>query len=167
MKRTCSCRKQLDGTKPVESKDTWVNDYETCESEECFQRLMILCTKRRGKPNHIKTRRKLRIHVYSYKTPTKKARPNFRHTARKPEIILTLFITVLTISFLLLSTNSASVECYKLTTLDKMILLAVKLYEAWCFKYPLKQAFNFPFNWCAYPHNTRECRFWLHLVTIR
>ena len=55
----------------------------------------------------------------------KKAQPNFLQTTRKPEIILTLFITVLTISsFLLLSTNSASVEFYKLTTLDKMILLA-------------------------------------------
>ena len=57
----------------------------------------------------------------------KKAQPNFLQTTRKPEIILTLFITVLTISFLLLSTSSASVEFYKLTTLDKMILLAVKV----------------------------------------
>jgi len=64
------------------------------------------------------------LHVYSYKTPIKKAQPNFLQTTRKLEIILTLFITVLTISFLLLSTSSASVEFYKLTTLDKMILLA-------------------------------------------
>ena len=53
----------------------------------------------------------------------KKAQPNFLQTPRKPEVILTIFITVLTISFLLLSTSSASVEFYKLTTLDKMILL--------------------------------------------
>ena len=33
MKRTCSWRRQLKGTKPVEAKDR-VNDYETCESEE-------------------------------------------------------------------------------------------------------------------------------------
>ena len=51
----------------------------------------------------------------------------FYKTTRKLEVILTLFITVLTISFLLLSTSSASVEFHKLTTLDKMILLAVKL----------------------------------------
>ena len=57
----------------------------------------------------------------------KKAQPNFLQTTRKPKIILTLFIAVLTISFLLLSTSSASVEFYKLTTLDKMILLAEKL----------------------------------------
>ena len=68
-----------------------------------------------------------KLTVYGYKTPTKKAQPHFRQTTRKPEIILTLFITVLTISFLLLSTSSASVEFYKLTTLDKMILLAVKV----------------------------------------
>ena len=36
---------QLDGTKPVEVKDR-INDYETCESEEWLQRLIILCTKR-------------------------------------------------------------------------------------------------------------------------
>ena len=59
------------------------------------------------------------------KTPIKKAQPNFLQSTRKSEIILTLFITVLTVSsFLLLSTNSASVEFYKSTTLDKMILLA-------------------------------------------
>ena len=68
------------------------------------------------------------LHVYSYKTPIKKAQPNFLQTTRKPEIVLTLFITVLTISFLLsLSTNSARVKFYKLTTLDKMIFLAVKV----------------------------------------
>ena len=57
----------------------------------------------------------------------KKTQPNFLQTTRKPEIILTLFITVLTISFLLLSTSSANVEFYKLTTLDKMILSPVKV----------------------------------------
>ena len=51
----------------------------------------------------------------------------FSTNTRKPEIILTLFITVLTISFVLLSTSSASVEFYKLTTLEKLISLAVKL----------------------------------------
>ena len=88
------------------------------------------------------------LHVYSYKTPIKKAQPNFLQTTRKPEIILTLFITVLTISsFLLLSTSSASVEFYKLTTLDKMILLAVKLSRLDVSSTQLKQAFNFPFNY--------------------
>ena len=48
--------------------------------------------------------------VYSYKTPLKKAQPNFLQTTRKLEIILIIFIKVLTISFLLLSTRSASVE---------------------------------------------------------
>ena len=33
LKRTCSWRRQLEGTKPVEAKDR-VNDYETCESDE-------------------------------------------------------------------------------------------------------------------------------------
>ena len=33
MKSTCSWRRQLEGTKPVDAKDR-VNDYETCESEE-------------------------------------------------------------------------------------------------------------------------------------
>ena len=71
-----------------------------------------------------------KLTVYGYKTPTKKAQPHFLQTTRKPEIILTLFITVLTISFLLLSTTElmpASVEFYELTTLDKVILLAVKI----------------------------------------
>ena len=54
---------------------------------------------------------------------TKKAQPNLLQTTRKLEIILTLFIMVLMISFLLLLTSSASVKFYKLTTLDKMILL--------------------------------------------
>ena len=76
----------------------------------------------------------------------KKAQPNFLQTTRKPEIILTLFITVLTISFLLLSTSSASVEFYKLATLDKMILLAVKLSRLDVSSVQRKQAFNFPLN---------------------
>ena len=65
------------------------------------------------------------LRVYSYKTPIKKAQPNLLQTTRKPEIILIIFITGLTISFLLLSTSLASAEFGKLTTLDKMILLAV------------------------------------------
>ena len=36
MKRTCSWRRQLEGTKPVEAKDR-VNDYETCDSEKWLQ----------------------------------------------------------------------------------------------------------------------------------
>ena len=36
MKRTCSWRRQLEGTKPVEAKDR-VNDYETYDSEEWLQ----------------------------------------------------------------------------------------------------------------------------------
>ena len=54
---------------------------------------------------------------------------------------------VLTLSFLLLSTSSAIVEFYKLTTLDKMILLAVKLSRLDVSSTQLKQAFNFPFNY--------------------
>ena len=50
---------------------------------------------------------------------------------------------VLTLSFLLLWTSSASVEFYKLTTLDKMILLAVKLSRLGVSSTQLKQAFNF------------------------
>ena len=65
--------------------------------------------------------------MYSYKTPIKKAQPNFLQTTKKPEVILTLFITLFTISFLLLSTSSASVNFCKLPSLDKMILLAVKV----------------------------------------
>ena len=72
-----------------------------------------------GKRNYIKTN--------SYKTPIKKEQANFLQTTRKPETILIIFIKVLTISCLLISTNSASVEFCKLTTLDKMILLAEKL----------------------------------------
>ena len=91
------------------------------------------------------------LHAYSYKTPIKKAVPNFLQTTRKPEMILTLFITFLTISFLLLPTSSASVEFYKLTTLDKMILLAVKLSRLDVSSTQLKQAFNFPFNFIYGP----------------
>ena len=40
------------------------------------------------------------------------AQPNFLQTIRKPEMMLALFITILTISFLLLSTSSASVKFY-------------------------------------------------------
>ena len=58
------------------------------------------------------------LRVYSYKTPIKKAQPNLFQTT-------IIFITGLTISFLLLSTSSASAEFGKLTTLDRMILLAV------------------------------------------
>ena len=76
----------------------------------------------------------------------KKAQPNFLQTTRKPEIILTLFITVFTISFLLLSTSSSSVEFYKLVTLCKMILLAVKLSRLDVSSTQLKQAFNFHSN---------------------
>ena len=76
----------------------------------------------------------------------KKAVPNFLQTTRKPEMILTFFMTVLTISFLLLSTSSGSVEFYKLTTLEKMILLAVKLSRLDVSSTQLKQVFNFPFN---------------------
>ena len=123
MKRTCSWRKQLDGTKPVEAKDR-VNKNENCESEEWLQRAIIFMHQT-GRLSTWKLCEN--VHVYSYKTPIKKAQPNFLQTTRKLEIILTLFITVLTISFLLLSTSSASVEFYKLTTLDKMILLAVKV----------------------------------------
>ena len=43
MKRTCSWRRQLEGTKPVEAKDR-VNDYERCESQEWLQRPIIKCT---------------------------------------------------------------------------------------------------------------------------
>ena len=74
----------------------------------------------------------------------KKTQPNNLQTTRKPEMILTLFITVLTISFLLLSTSSASVEFRKLTTFDKMILLAVKLSRLDVSSTHLKQAVNFP-----------------------
>ena len=65
--------------------------------------------------------------IHLQNTYKKGTASNFLQTTRKLEIILTLFITVLTISFLLLSTSSASVKFYKLTTLDKMILLAVKV----------------------------------------
>ena len=53
-----------------------------------------------GKPNYIKKLYE-NLYVYRYKTPKKKARPNFLQTTRKPEIVLIIFITVLTISFLL------------------------------------------------------------------
>ena len=56
MKRTCSWRRQLEGTKPVEAKDR-VNDYETCESDELLQGQIILCTKRKAwlNKNYTKT----------------------------------------------------------------------------------------------------------------
>ena len=53
-----------------------------------------------GKPNYMKIYENL--HVYSYKTPIKKAQPNFRQATRKPGRIVIIFVTVLTISFLLL-----------------------------------------------------------------
>ena len=57
------------------------------------------------------------------------------------------------ISFLLLSTSSASVEFYKLATLDKMILLAVKLSRLDVSSVQRKQAFNFPLNFIYHPGN--------------
>ena len=65
--------------------------------------------------------------MYTATKHLKNAQPNSLQTTRKPKITLTHFITVLTISFLLLLTSLAGVEFYKLTTLDKMILLAVKV----------------------------------------
>ena len=53
-----------------------------------------------GKPNYMKIYENL--HVYSYKTPIKKAQPNFLQATRKPGRIVIIFVTVLTISFLLL-----------------------------------------------------------------
>ena len=73
----------------------------------------------------------------------KKAQPYFLQTTRKPEIILIIFITVLTISFLLSSTSSASFE---VNNLDKMILLAVKLSRLDVSNTQLKRGFNFPFK---------------------
>ena len=98
-----------------------------------------------GMRNYIKTMRTLTC--IQLQNTYKKAQPNFLQTTRKPEIILTLFITVLTISsFLLLSTSSASVEFYKLTTLGKMILVPVKLSRLDVSSTLLKQGFNFPCN---------------------
>ena len=97
-----------------------------------------------GKRNYIKTMRTLTC--IQLQNTYKKAQPNFLQTTRKPKIILTLFIAVLTVSFLLLSTSSASVEFYKLTTLDKMILLAVKLSRLDVSSTQLKRGFNFPFK---------------------
>ena len=97
-----------------------------------LQRPIILCTKREAylHKNYAKT------YMYTLQNTYKK-QPNF---------LQTLFITVLTISFLLLSTSSASVELYKLITLDKMILLAVKLSRLDVSSTQLKQAFNFHSN---------------------
>ena len=120
MKRTCSYRKQLDGTKPVEAKDR-VNDYETCESEEWLDPVPDNFMHQTGS---LPTHNYGKTYMYTAtKHLTKKAQPNLLQTTRKLEIILTLFIMVLMISFLLLLTSSASVKFYKLTTLDKMILL--------------------------------------------
>ena len=74
------------------------------------------------------------------------APPNFLQTTRKLEIMLTLFIMGLMISFLLLLTSSVSVKFYQLTTLDKMILLAIKVLRLDVSSTQLKQAFNFPFK---------------------
>ena len=84
--------------------------------------------------------------MYTVRNTYKKAQPHFLQTAIKPETILIILIKVLTISFLLLSTSSASVEFYKLTTLDKMILLAVKLSRLDVSSTQLKRGFNFPFK---------------------
>ena len=64
------------------------------------------------------------LHVYSYKTSIKKGTALFSTNHKKARDNFNYFITVLTISFLLLSTSSASVE---VNNLDKMILLAAKL----------------------------------------
>ena len=114
MKRTCSWRRQLEGTIPVEAKKQrkWLwNLWErrmTPEPDNFMHQTGRLTTWKYTK----------RVRVYSYKTPIKKAQPNLFQTT-------IIFITGLTISFLLLSTSSASAEFGKLTTLDKMILLAV------------------------------------------
>ena len=97
-----------------------------------------------GKRNYIKTMRTLTC--IQLQNTYKKAQPNFLQTTRKPKIILTLFIAVLTVSFLLLSTSSASVEFYKLTTLGKMILVPVKLSRLDVSSTLLKQGFDFPCN---------------------
>ena len=83
----------------------------------------------------------------------------YKKGTRKPKVILTFFNTVLTISFLLLSTNSASVEFYMLTTLDKMILLPVKLSRLDVSSTQLKQAFNFPCNF-IYGQPLTRSRIW-------
>ena len=54
----------------------------------------------KGKPTYIKMYENL--HVYSYKAPIKKAQPNFLQATRKAGRILIIFVTDLTISFLLL-----------------------------------------------------------------
>ena len=82
----------------------------------------------------------------------KKAQPYFLQTTRKPEI----FITVLTISFLLSSTSSASFE---VNNLDKMILLAVKLSRLDVSSTQLKRGFNFPFKF-IYGQLVTRSRIW-------
>ena len=86
----------------------------------------------------------------------KKAQPYFLQTTRKPEIILIIFITVLTISFLLSSTSSASFE---VNNLDKMILLAVKLSRLDVSNTQLKRGFNFPFKF-IYGQLVTRSRIW-------
>ena len=81
-------------------------------------------------------------------------------------MILTLFITVLTISFLLLSASSASVEFRKLTTFDKMILLAVKLSRLDVSSTHLKQAVNFPLKLIYGQPGTRS-RIWEFSIKSR
>ena len=101
--------------------------------------------------NYIKSMRKLTC-IQLQNSYKKKAQPNFLQTTRKLEIILTLFIRVFTISFLLLLTSSASVKFYKLTTLDKMILLAVNVPST-------NKRLIFPFNFIYGQPVTRN-RIW-------
>ena len=159
MKRICSWRKQLEGTKPVETKDG-VNDCETCESEEWLQRPIILIYALNGKPNYIKTIWKPTC--IQLQNTCKKAQPYFLQTTRKPEIILIIFITVLTISFLLSSTSSASFE---VNNLDKMILLAVKLSRLDVSNTQLKRGFNFPFKF-IYGQPVLRSRIWEMYIKI-
>ena len=124
MKNTCFWRRQLEGTRAVEVKD-WVNDNETC-AQYFFAP--------NGKPNCMKICEN--VHVYSYKTPIKKAQSNFLQATRKPGRILIIFVTVL-IFFFGFYTSSASVEFYKLTTdYWQNDFISDKTVEAWMFQVP-------------------------------
>ena len=93
-----------------------------------------------GKPNYMKIYEN--FHVYSYKTPVKKAQPNFLQTTRKPGRILIIFV----IFFAFIQAQRVSNFTSKQLTLDKMILLSVKLSRIDFSSTQLKRGFNFPFK---------------------
>ena len=102
------------------------------------------------------------LNTYKKRSLKKKAQPNFLQTTTKPGIILIIFIMVWLFLFCFY-TSSVSVEFYELTTLDEMILWAVKLSRLAVSSTQLKWGFNFPFQF-IYGQPVTRSGFWEYCI---